>query len=73
MIATDDLSDDIPQLKALIACQRADMVAQQAEIAHLKLWIAKLRRHVRRRAPCWIIRRVPSAVRSKGVGARSGG
>lgn len=44
MTATDDLPDDIPQLKALIAGQRAAMAAQQAEIAHLKLWIAKLRR-----------------------------
>ena len=38
MTATDDLPDDIPQLKALIVCQRS-------EIAHLKLWVAKLRRH----------------------------
>jgi len=44
MTATDVLPDDIPQLKALIAGQRAAMAAQQAEIAHLKLWIAKLRR-----------------------------
>ena len=38
MTATDDLPDDIPQLKALI-------VSQRPEIAHLKLWVAKLRRH----------------------------
>ncbi|MGB2680545.1 MAG: IS66 family transposase, partial [Candidatus Competibacter sp.] len=44
MIATDDLPDDIPQLKALIAGQRVEIACQQAEIAHLKLWIAKLRR-----------------------------
>jgi len=44
MTATDDLPDDIPQLKALIAGQRVEIACQQAEIAHLKLWIAKLRR-----------------------------
>ncbi len=44
MTATDDLPDDIPQLKALIAGQRAEIACQRAEIAHLKLWIAKLRR-----------------------------
>ena len=44
MTATDDLPDDISQLKAVIAGQRAEIAHQQAEIAHLKLWIAKLRR-----------------------------
>lgn len=37
MTATDGLPDDIPALKAVLFSQRA-------EIAHLKLWIAKLRR-----------------------------
>ena len=38
------MPDDVPTLKAVIARQRADLAAQQTEIAHLKLWIAKLRR-----------------------------
>ena len=37
MADTDALLDDVPTLKAMIA-------RQQAEIAHLQLWIAKLRR-----------------------------
>jgi transposase len=37
MADTDALPDDVPTLKAMIA-------RQQAEIAHLQLWIAKLRR-----------------------------